>query len=269
MGNLYRESKGLATTHYTDFPLRIACLKPGDVVLDVGCGRGEIVFQTAEQGAVSTGIDFAESAIALASETRLGHEGRIRDNTRFLVGNALDLPFDDRQFDKVFMLDIVEHLSREELLASFAEVGRVLKDDGILVIHSTQNIWTRKYGYWLAYAACVLLRKERPTHSMVAQFRALEDNPEHDPRSVLLHINEQSVLSLKIALARSGYRSVVWLARPRNPFSGKTDKISRLLDGLYRHLGLKFVNGNNIYAVGSRSREAIPGDLPRRFLMSP
>src|SRR4051794_27466364 len=57
----YFVSKGLAATEFTTKPLAFGRLQPGDRVLDVGCGRGEIVFQAAARGAYAVGLDFSEA----------------------------------------------------------------------------------------------------------------------------------------------------------------------------------------------------------------
>jgi ubiquinone/menaquinone biosynthesis C-methylase UbiE len=253
-----RESMGLAETRYTGLPIRIAATRPGDRVLDVGCGRGEVVFQTASIGAVSTGIDFSEHAIAMASELRESHSGDIRERTRFVLADAQDLPFSDRSFDKVFLLDVVEHVSNEELHASLKEIKRVLSQEGILIIHTSQNLWTRRYGYWLESLISLVMTGKRPVHPIVAWYRSLEVSPESNAKYMLQHINEQSVLSLKLALRRCEYRNVVWVADPRNPWSGREDIKGRLLGCLYWLLRVKYIHGEDICAVASRSKECLP-----------
>ena len=66
-------------------------------VLDVGCGTGEHALMAARLGHEATGIDTAQTAIAIA-------QGKARDRgltARFLVGDALRLSDLDEQFDNV------------------------------------------------------------------------------------------------------------------------------------------------------------------------
>lgn len=262
VADVYRESNGLARTRYTDLPLAIEVLEPGDRILDVGCGRGEMVFQTAAMGAISTGIDFSEHAIEMAMETRGRHSREIKERTCFMVADAKDLPFPDGTFDKIYMLDIVEHVSKEELHICLTETRRVLSKEGRLIVHTTQNLWTRKYGYWLECLVSLVQSGKMPTHPIVAWYRSLEGHPKINPESILQHINEQSILSLKLAMRRSGYKSVVWVADPRNPFIGRRDLLGRMLSGLYRLLGVKYIHGDDICAVGSSSRSGLPHRRP-------
>ena len=73
-------------------------LKPGDKILDVGCGKGFLLFDFAKviPGLEIYGIDVSEYAIANSKE-------EIRD--RLQVGNANALPFPDHHFDLVISIN--------------------------------------------------------------------------------------------------------------------------------------------------------------------
>ncbi|GAA0426791.1 methyltransferase domain-containing protein [Agaribacter marinus] len=43
------------------------------------------------------------------------------------------LPYEDKLFDKVFCISVLEHLSQEDSIKSFLELKRVLKDDGQMI----------------------------------------------------------------------------------------------------------------------------------------
>src|SRR5205807_2624150 len=78
-------------------------------VLDVGSGRGEVVFNAAKSGATAVGIDYASAALSLA-RGMLGQHPEIRDRVLFLHGDARCMPLVSASFDRAFMLDVVEHL---------------------------------------------------------------------------------------------------------------------------------------------------------------
>lgn len=82
--------------------------------LDVACGTGYI---TRHLGGEVTGLDQSEAMIAIAGE-------RLPDAT-FVVGDALDLPFDDSSFDRVFASYFYCHLEEDDRLRFLAEARRV------------------------------------------------------------------------------------------------------------------------------------------------
>ena len=88
--DVYFSTLGLGSTEFTVVPLELARPGPGDRVLDVGCGRGEMVFQSAARGAEVVGFDFSEAAIAIAEETRSRHDDEIQERTRFVRKRRAD-----------------------------------------------------------------------------------------------------------------------------------------------------------------------------------
>lgn len=66
-------------------------------------------------------------------------------------GNIGALPFGDREFDLVCAFDVIEHVEDDELV--FAEMSRVLKDEGVLMLavpaHADQWTW---FDDWVGHA---------------------------------------------------------------------------------------------------------------------
>ena len=97
--------------------------RPGDRVVDVGCGTGAVL-ERFGSGAVAVGIDDHEEALAFA---------RRKSGARLARADARALPFRTGSVDRLFLLDVAEHVSEDERV--FAEVRRVLAPGGLAVVH--------------------------------------------------------------------------------------------------------------------------------------
>lgn len=109
-----------------------AQLRPGQRVLDVGCGLGGSARHlAAEHGCDVTGVDLTAEYVAVARElSRLIH---LDDRVRFEVGSALALPFDDATFDVAWTEHAQMNIADKRGL--YAEIARVLVPGGRLVFH--------------------------------------------------------------------------------------------------------------------------------------
>jgi SAM-dependent methyltransferase len=165
-------------------PLREARLREGIRVLDIGCGRGELLFQARRLGAVGVGVDFSEAALGFAREVSGCPVARC---------DAKALPFADRSFDRIFFLGIMDHLLAPELERCFAEMARVLRPGGRVLLHTCTN--TQYYKRWtyslrLALAKALGLRAPEPS-------RSSEDEE--------LHVNEHSCSDIRRFFRRIGW----------------------------------------------------------------
>ena len=95
---------------------RLLSLKPGERVLEIGCGRGHLTKRLADRGIDVTGIDANPNASHLS------------ESDRVLVMRAEALEFDNEQFDSVVGVHSIEHIPN--LKGAFAEMARVLRPGG-------------------------------------------------------------------------------------------------------------------------------------------
>lgn len=104
-------------------------LRPGQRVLDFGCGPGTISvgLATAVEPGEVHGVDMEASQIDLA---RAAAQAGGHANATFHVGDVTDLPFDDDSFDVAHCHAVLMHV--RDTRAALAEVKRVLKPGGII-----------------------------------------------------------------------------------------------------------------------------------------
>ena len=133
--------------------------KPGERVVDLGCGSGRALLWNRDLGATTVGIDIAPF---FSHEARAGID--------LLLGDLRRLPFADGTFDKAWSLDVLEHLSPEALAAMLKEAARVLKPGGALFVytHVRKNAriaiglrWINRLAGRLERMGLVDLRQER------------------------------------------------------------------------------------------------------------
>ena len=94
-------------------------------VLDIGCGQGQLVRLMLQDGYDATGIDVSPEQVALAQATGLDRiqQGDYRD---LLDGRA-------GQFAAVTATDVLEHLTKAEVLDTFDRVANALIPGGVFV----------------------------------------------------------------------------------------------------------------------------------------
>jgi SAM-dependent methyltransferase len=111
---------------YSDFRIReIAAnhLLHGSRVLDVGCGRGQVLAMFRQLGALVSGIDLDPSAVEFCRDA-LGIQDVCHGSFADLGG--------DRKYDIILMLDFIEHPI--DPMASLESAASLLNDGGIIAI---------------------------------------------------------------------------------------------------------------------------------------
>lgn len=111
----------------------LAHIQPSDQVLEVGCGTGDVALAASAQiaaGGSVVGIDPAPEMIAVA---RRKAQARGSAAT-FHLGVIEALPFPDRSFDVVLSSLMMHHLPDDLKRDGLAEIARVLKPGGRLLV---------------------------------------------------------------------------------------------------------------------------------------
>jgi demethylmenaquinone methyltransferase/2-methoxy-6-polyprenyl-1,4-benzoquinol methylase len=106
-----------------------AAVSPGDRVLDVACGTGDLAVEAHRAGATVTGLDFSGEMLARAR--------RKAPELDWVQGDALALPFEDASFDAATVGFGVRNF--DDLAAGLRELRRVLRPGGrVAVLEITQ-----------------------------------------------------------------------------------------------------------------------------------
>ena len=125
-------------------------------VLDLGCGWGTFSFTLAPMAQEVVGLDFSERSIELCQERLTDSPRR---NLSFVCADAADTGLAPESFDVVYAADLFEHVYPDDSDRVMAEVARLLKPGGRLVV------WTPHRGHIIEILKNrgIVLRRD-PTH---------------------------------------------------------------------------------------------------------
>jgi cyclopropane-fatty-acyl-phospholipid synthase len=131
-------------------------LKPGDRLLDIGCGWGAMLIHAAKHyGATGHGVSLSEAQTALARE-RIRAEG-LEDRITIEVKSYADLT---GRFDKISSIGMFEHLGLKNHDAYFTAVKRLLAPGGIYLHHAiTRRMKKDRRGWYRKGAAYRAINK--------------------------------------------------------------------------------------------------------------
>lgn len=245
--------------------LRLADLGPGMRVLDVGCGKGEVAVQAALAGAQSYGLDYSEGSLNLSRKTLQILPEKARERTQLIQADVKSIPLAGASFDRILVLDLIEHLHDWELRIALGELHRLLRPGGYLVIHTLPNRWALDLGYPLARFA----------------FRSLPCSPRNE-YEITVHVNEQDIIGLHGLLREAGFGARAWLegqTKDQAIWQGGGERFfdvrnkaysiltNRLVGSIYSLLlrsPARLLLANDIYAVAWREGTPPPGIIRQR-----
>jgi SAM-dependent methyltransferase len=105
-----------------------AAIRPGERVLDLGCGTGNAALLAARYGGAVTGVDPATRLLEVAT-ARAAAEGV---DIRFVFGDAAAVPLDDSSID--VLVSVFAVIFAPDPLTAAAEMSRVVTEHGRIVL---------------------------------------------------------------------------------------------------------------------------------------
>ena len=124
-------------------------LKPGQRVLDIGCGWGGMALYLHRVADVDVlGITLSEEQLAVAR--RRAEEAGVADRVRFALADYRAV---EGRFDRIVSVGMFEHVGPPHYRTFFAKCRDLLADDGVMLLHTigrmgkpgTTDAFTRKY----------------------------------------------------------------------------------------------------------------------------
>jgi SAM-dependent methyltransferase len=127
---------------FTEFLAETLKPRPGNRILDVGCGEGiaEVAIGRLQISQVRlVGVDRAVAKVLAASQETASHNLRVK----FAAADACKLPFRDGAFDSIYCVAVLQHVN--DVQTAIAECARVTAPRGRVVAVEPDN--SARYGF--------------------------------------------------------------------------------------------------------------------------
>lgn len=124
------------------------------VILDIGCGKGFLLYEFSRilPGITIIGLDISKYALEHRKEEIKG---------ALVRGNAADLPFRDNSFDLVISINTLHNLYCYQMSAALEEISRVCRDHAYIVVESYRNEEEKvNLLYWQVTCECFYTPEE-------------------------------------------------------------------------------------------------------------
>lgn len=182
------------------YAVRAAAVKPGDRVLDVACGTGDLTEWFARTDAKEViGLDFTRAMLDVAREKRTHNLTQEQaSKVSYIEGDAMALPFENESFDALSIAFGIRNVA--EPARALTEFHRVLKPGGrLVVLEFDRPAWFPMRQLNDFYCGWVMPR----TASLIARDRS--GAYRYLPKSVGTFLSRQQ---MEEATAKAGFRDV-------------------------------------------------------------
>jgi SAM-dependent methyltransferase len=120
-------------------------IRPGEKVLDAGCGEGRHCFGALERGAHVIGLDLDAASLRANAGSLRQRAAECGSMGAMIHGNTFQLPFADAVFDKVICSEVMEHV--HDYRGAARELARVTKPGGRVAVTiptaTSENLYLR------------------------------------------------------------------------------------------------------------------------------
>lgn len=177
-------------------------------ILDVGCGRGDLVLYCAKKGAFVVGIDYSKDAIDIARNLFKKQNKNIQKKIKFYNMDAKNIDFKKNSFDTVVSFDVFEHLYKEELEIVMKKISKVLNRNGTLLIHTEANKiylnFTHKFYIYPVSSVLIYLNKL----FFKKEYAGFSKDPRNELHKIQ-HVNEPTLFYLKNLFKRHNFEGKI------------------------------------------------------------
>ncbi len=139
-----------------DFILEQLNVAPGAVILDLGCGQGEVCVELARRGYAVVGYDLSVYQLAMAGDNAQRAQAKIN----FLQGDMREMAF-EQMFDAVLCWDTTfGYFEEEKNLDVLTRIRNALKPNGRILIDVMNRDFAARetpYNHWFEGDGCVCM----------------------------------------------------------------------------------------------------------------
>lgn len=156
---------------------------------DLGCGPGHVARYLHEQGLRVIGVDLSPAMVELAR--------RLNPGIEFRQGNMLSLSIGEGAWGGIAAFYSIIHIPRTEVLAALAEMKRVLRPGGLLLLAFHVGDETVHLDEWWGHTVTVnflILRPDEMADSLRAAGFEVEEVLERDPYPKVEHQSRRAYI---------------------------------------------------------------------------
>ena len=162
--NAYQHSPFWKAFDATTFKVWKAQIRPGGMLLDVGCADGRSCFPFIDCGATIVGLDISKALVRQAIARAAQHQAQA--STTFLVADASVLPFREGTFESVVIYGVLHHVPNPG--ATCREAYRLLQPGGVY-FGSENNVTVFRWAFDLLMKLRPIWREEAGDQPLISQ----------------------------------------------------------------------------------------------------